>query len=378
MTLSRPHAYSAYMEFSKLQSSAKYGLATSGVKDCSLGELGLGPDDLAALEIHGPTIYGYPPLLEAIARMKGVAPESVVEAAGTSMANHLAMAALFQPGDEVLIEEPTYGLILSTALYLGAKVRRFQRRPEENYALNLDEIGEQLTPETRLIVLTNMHNPSSALASEESLRAVGALALSVGARVLVDEVYLEALHHPPAPSSIHLGSHFVVTSSLTKGYGLSGLRCGWILAEPELAERMWRLNDLFAATPVHLAELLSVLAMDRLDALSRRADAMIDANRTALRETLGGHPAIELAIPPVGTTAFPRLRQGDVESFCRLLREKYETTVVPGMYFERPDYFRIGLAGDAEMTREGLVRLSAALDAWSGAAKAGEVRFTMI
>jgi aspartate/methionine/tyrosine aminotransferase len=367
MNLTRPYSQSAYMEWSKLKSAASYNLATSGIQNCLLAELDFRVEDL---DLHGSNSYGYAPLLEAIAAMKGVGPDWVVRADGTSMANHLAMAALFAPGEEVLIEEPTYELILSTALYLGAKVKRFQRRVEDGYALDPEEVAKHLTPQTRLIVVTNMHNPSSALASEASLRAVGELAASVGARVLVDEVYLEALHHPPhqrsTSSAIHYGKQFVVTSSLTKAYGMSGLRCGWILAEPELAERIWKLNDVFAATPVYLAEQLSVLAIAQIDKLSRRADALLDANRKALIESLGGHPAIELTIPPLGTTVFPRLIQGDVAGFCEFLREKYETSVVPGIYFERAEHFRVGIPGEIEMTREGLTRLAAALHEWKG------------
>ncbi len=364
MSLTRPHSYSAYMEFAKLESSAKFNLATSGVMNCTLGELGLSLDELSQLDIHGPDAYGHRPLLQAIAEMKGVTPDWVVEAAGTSMANHLAMSALFAPGDEVLIEEPTYGLLLSTAKYLGANIRRFQRRFEDNYALDPDEVAKQLTAHTRLIVLTNMHNPSSAQANQESLRWVGELAAQVGARVLVDEVYLEILHHPSVASCVHFGPHFVATSSLTKAYGLSGLRCGWILAEPVLARRMWRLNDLFSATPVHLAEVLSMSAIKRLAFFRQRADALLSSNRSALVEMLGEHPAIELVMPAVGTTAFPRLRQGDVLNFCRFLRERYETSVVPGNYFERDQHFRIGLAGNTEMTRQGLARLAEALYSW--------------
>jgi aspartate/methionine/tyrosine aminotransferase len=364
MSLTRPHSYSAYMEFAKLDSSAKFNLATSGVMKCTLGDLGLSLDELSQLDIHGPDAYGHSPLLHAIADLKGVTPDCVVEAAGTSMANHLAMSALFAPGDEILIEEPTYGLILSTAKYLGANIRRFQRRFEDNYALDPEEVAKQLTSQTRLILLTNMHNPSSAQASQESLRAVGELAAQAGARVMVDEVYLETLHHPSVPSCVHFGPQFVATSSLTKAYGLSGLRCGWILAEPALAKRMWRLNDLFAASPVHLAELLSVSAIKRLDFFRLRADALLNSNRKVFIEMLAEHPAIELTIPTVGTTAFPRLRHGDVPGFCSFLRERYETSVVPGSYFERDQHFRIGLAGDPEMTREGLIRLAEALSCW--------------
>lgn len=339
MSMSRWYARSEYMEFSKLKSAATYNLATSGVTNCSLSDLTFG---LEELEINGPTIYGYAPLLEAIAGLKGVKPDSVVHAAGTSMANHLAMAALFAPGEEVLIEEPTYGLLLDAAQYLGAKVRRFQRRFEENYALDPEEVASNLTAETRVIVITNMHNPSSALASEESVRAIGGLARGAGARVLVDEVYLECLHHPSATSAVHFGDQFVVTSSLTKAYGLSGLRCGWILAEPKLAEQMWRLNDLFAATPVHIAELLSVRAIEQIEKFARRGDALIEENRSAMVEELEGHPAIEFASSGVGTTIFPRLRRGDVAEFCEFLRDGYETSVVPGSYFSGRGTFALG------------------------------------
>ena len=164
-----------------------------------------------------------------------------------------------------------------------------------------------------------------------------------------------------------MASNFVVTSSLTKAYGLSGLRCGWILAEPELAERMWRLNDLFSATPVHIAELLSVKAIEQIDErLPAAPMRLIEANRSAMIAALGGHPAIELSIPRVGTTVFPRLRRGDVAAFCQFLRDGYDTSVVPGSYFERPQHFRVGLAGDVEMTREGLTGLRQALEAWQG------------
>jgi aspartate/methionine/tyrosine aminotransferase len=145
---------------------------------------------------------------------------------------------------------------------------------------------------------------------------------------------------------------------------LSGLRCGWILAEPKLAEQMWRLNDLFAATPVHIAELLSVRAIEQIEKFARRGDALIEENRSAMVEELEGHPAIEFASSGVGTTIFPRLRRGDVAEFCEFLRDGYETSVVPGSYFERPRHFRVGLAGDVEMTREGLSRLARALTVW--------------
>lgn len=349
---------SAYMEWAKLHSEAKFNLASSGIESFPLREL---PIELEQLEINGPTVYGYAPLQERLAKRNKVAIENVVAATGTSMANHLAMAAIAEPGDVVLIEEPTYELLLSALRYLGAEIKTFPRRFENGWAVDPEDIKKNFSSRTRLIVLTNLHNPSSALIPEELLIEIGNIAAANGARVLVDEVYLEAMFDAPQRSAFHLGEQFVVTSSLTKAYGLSGLRCGWILADNNLAQRMWRLNDLFAATPAHPAELLSVIALDNLDRIAARAKKIIDANRKVLCKLLESRPEIEMTTSRYGTTVFPRLRRGNVEQFCQFLREKYETSVVSGHFFGAPQYFRIGIGGDPEMTASALERLAEAL-----------------
>ena len=353
---------SPYMEWAKLRSEAKFNLASSGLQSFPLAELPLKLEDL---EINGPTIYGYAPLQERLARKNGVATENVVAATGTSMANHLAMAAMLEPGDEVLVEEPTYELLISALRYLSAELKTFPRKFENGWAVDLGDIKKNMSSRTQLIVLTNLHNPSSALAPEHTLAEIGRLAATSGARVLVDEVYLESIFDEPKRSAFHLGEQFVITSSLTKAYGLSGLRCGWILAEKDLAQRIWRLNDLFAATPAHPAELLSVIALDNLDRVTARAKKILDANRKALRTLIEPRAEIEMTPPEYGTTVFPRLRRGNVEQFCRLLREKYETSIVPGHFFDAPQHFRVGIGGDPEMTRVALERLAAALGEFS-------------
>src|ERR1700738_2777118 len=191
---------SDYMHWAKTQSRARFNLATSGVGSFPLRELG---GTVEQIEINGDSKYGYAPLLQAIATKYGVDPDCVVAAAGTSMANHLAMAALLAPGDEVLIEHPAYELLTSTALYLGASVKQFARTEASGYTLDPAEVRRAVTPRTKLIVLTNLHNPSSVLAPESALREVGDLARSVGAHVLVDEVYLDAVSENTPGSSYH-------------------------------------------------------------------------------------------------------------------------------------------------------------------------------
>jgi aspartate/methionine/tyrosine aminotransferase len=350
---------SEYMDWAKTQQQARFNLATSGLTHFPLAKL---PVKLEDLELSGPSFYGYEPLQQAIARKCQAAPECVVAATGTSMANHLAMAALLEPGDEVLIEHPTYELLISTALYLGAKVKRFPRRFETGFQLDPAEIERAVTPHTRMIALTNLHNPSGALFDEQTLATIGEIAKSIGARVLVDEVYLDAAFHLAPRSAFLLGNEFITTNSLTKVYGLSGLRCGWILAEPELTRKMWRLNDLFGVIPAHPAERLSVIALAHLDRIAARAKTLLEINRALLNEFLGSRTDLEAARVEFGTIGFPHLKQGSVESLCQLLRKKYETTVVPGKFFEMPEHFRVGIGCNTEMLMGGLERLGAALD----------------
>lgn len=347
------------MPWAKLRSRATYNLATSGVAHWKLSDL---PVRLEDLEISGPSFYGYEPLQKALAAHCGVSPDRVVAANGTSMANYLALATLLKPGDGVLIEHPTYELLLATARQIGATITRFPRRHEDGFAIDPDAVRRAVTPRTKLIVVANPHNPTSALSDESTIAELG----QIGPRVLVDEVYLDAVFEGAPRSAALLGDPFVVTSSLTKVYGLSGLRCGWIIAEPRLAEAMWRLNDLFGVIPAHLAERVSLIALGELARIREKVRARLDRNRAALSRFLDGREELEWSRPPFGTVVFPKLRGGRVERMCRILRDKYETSVVPGEYFEMPDHFRLGIGGDTEMVKEGLRRLGLALDEMTG------------
>ena len=359
MTSWREVTGSSYMNWAKTQSVARFNLATSGLGNLSLRDLRVSLDDLE-LTSGG---YGYEPLMQALAQRYRVDTGSIVTAAGTSFANHLAIAGLIKPGDEVLFEEPAYEPMLATAQYLGADVKRFQRKFEDEFRVSPAEIESLASKRTRLIVVTNLHNPTGALIDDATLRQLGEIARRVGARVLVNEVYLETLFEATPRTALHLGDEFVVTSSLTKAFGLSGLRCGWIFAEPELTKRMWLLNDLFAVTQVHAGERLSVLALAQIEEIAARSKALMDRNRELLNAFLDTRDDLETVRPPFGTVMFPRLKSGETaERLCQLLREKYETSVVPGSFFERPNHFRIGIAGPTDVLEHGLDRLGQALD----------------
>lgn len=351
---------SEYMEWAKTRSQSRFNLASSGVAELPMAAL---PVRLEDLELTGPSFYGYPPLQQRLASKAGVSPDCVVAATGTSMANHLALAALIEPGDEALIETPAYGPLVDAASYLGAEVKRFPRRAKEGFAVDPADVGKALTKRTRVVVLSNLHNPSSALVDEAAMRRIGELAGRVGARVVVDEVYLDALFERAPRSAFALDpERFVITSSLTKAYGLGGLRCGWILADAATAHRMWRLNDLFASVPPHPAERLAVVALDHLDAVAARAKALLEGNRAALQAFFDRRGDLDVPRLRHGMVAFPRLRTGSVDALCALLRSKHDTTVVPGRFFGLADHFRVSHGCRPETLAGGLERLGAALD----------------
>ena len=350
---------SEYMHYAKTLQHAPINLAISGMADYPTKELPITPDDF---EIHGVNFYGYAPLVEAIAKKCRVNKENIVSTLGASMANFLAMASVIEPGDEILVESPTYELLLAAAGYLQAKINRFPRHPENGFQLDPRDLQRALTSRTKLIVITNLHNPGSAYADQDTLKTIGRIAESIGAHVLVDEVYLDAMFEKAPPTSFLLGDQFIVTNSLTKMYGLSGLRCGWVLAEEKLAGRMYQLANLMYVNQQHPAERLSVVALRNLETIAKRMQSILQTNRLLMNQFLDSRDDLQLIRPEYGTIIFPKLLTGHTDSFCELLRTKYETSVAAGRFFEMPDYMRIGLCGDTEILKTGLERLGKALD----------------
>jgi len=350
---------SEYMTWAKYHAGARYNLANSGIIGCELSDLTLSPADLM---VNGPNHEGYGPLKEAIGSKYGVEAARVVTAQGTSMANFLAIASNIELGDEALIETPAYDPLLAAAIYCGATVRRFNRSMSSGYQIDPDEIAQQISPRTKLIVLTSPHNPSGEPVRPEILRQIGELAARAGARVLVDEVYRDILFEDAPLSAAHLGDQFIATNSLTKSYGLSGLRCGWILCAPQLAERIRRLNDLFGAVGSMPADRLALAAFQQLPRLEARTRAILEPNQRLIRDFIAAHSEqIECHVPKRSMTVFPRLKnQADSDRLHDRLRD-FETSIVPGRFFECPRHFRLGFAVKTADVETGLGYLSEVL-----------------
>lgn len=305
--------------------------------------------------------YGWPPLRNRLAVRYGVDEASLVVTAGTSMANHLAMATVLEPGDHVLVEHPGYDPLVLIPKLWGATVSSIERRASDGYRVDIDTVRSALRPRTRLLVLTNLHNPTGALLSPADIRALAALGAQRGFHVLVNEVYLEWLHDEGVPSAATISPQVIATSSLTKVFGLSGLRVGWILAAPPLAERMRRLAGLFDNIVAHPSERAAARALDHAAEIIQPVAALVARNRARLRDWVTATPGVGWVEPSAGAIGFVDLGIGNVAAFVERLARERATLVVPGRFFGVPTHIRIGLGVDSVVLERGLANLGAAL-----------------
>jgi aspartate/methionine/tyrosine aminotransferase len=354
----------AYIAWAKSLPSVEINLARSGVEPCPASLLGIQGAEVVTL----PTMtHSDSPLRLAIARRYGVQPEQVLPlSGGTSYANWVACAALLDGYDEsaeVIVERPTYEPLLQIPRALGHSIRRLDRCPEEDFRIDLDSFESLVSARTRLAIVSNLHNPSGARIEPQTLRAMARMLDRVGAVLLVDEVYLECTFHDHADSCVHAGANVVTTNSLTKAYGLDGLRSGWILGPAWLIKRADRINDLIANGSVAPGQQMALAAFQRIGSLAHRARAMLAPNLACARSFLERERRLTALLPDGGTIAFARLPSGiDDERFSAHLIDRYSTLVVPGYFFETPGYIRIGLTANAESLHRGLANVSHALD----------------
>ena len=348
-----------YLLWAKRRPHPANDLGRSDVIPCTLADL---PGAREALEITGRNDEGWEPLVDRLAARYLVRPGQVATATGTSGANFLACAAIVRPGDDVLVERPGYDPLSAVPLMLGANVIRFDRRFEDGFRLDLDRVAAAMTPRTRLIIVTNLHNPTGVRTSLDGMRELAALAERHGCYVLADEIYLDAVSGPPQAVAATLSPRVVTTSSLTKAYGLSGLRCGWAIADVALAEEIRRVRDLVDGSGSVLTERAAAVAFGHLQELAGRASRILDPNVARFRRFVADHAALEWVPPDGGTVAFPRLRAAaSADAFADRLLRAFATAVVPGRFFQAPSHFRVALGIARDEFERGLDAVDAAL-----------------
>lgn len=353
-----------YLQWFKSKSPVEYDLCRSGVEPLSLQDL---PQPLALneLELYGENSYGYPPLLRQVAEKYKVSPDEVVITLGTSQAVFLTCLALVSSGDVVLVEHPGYEPLRKVPLALGAEVLPLNRSSEKGFQIDLDEFQAKLSERVKLIILTNLHNPSGALLSPEIITQMAEMAQEKKAWILVDEIYLDFLPSPEKWTALGRADNLIVSASLCKVYGLGDLRCGWLLAPSPLANEIRIILDYVHVEHVFLAEKIASLIFPYLPQIREKNLKRRQENFQLVKdfmEEAAGEGWLTWVEPAGGVVCFPRLLVGlEADQFNQYLREKFRTSVVPGSFFGSPHHFRLGFGGPKEALEKGLINLKEAL-----------------
>ena len=343
---------------------AEIDLAGSGAPQCPARLLKMRSGDFTTRHRAG---YGWPPLVAELAARYRVPERRVLPVSGgTSLANWIACAAALDgapPGVGAIVERPTYEPLVRAPESLGARVRRLERRFADRFALDLDRLAELVNRRTRLLVVSDLHNPSGVRLDRESLIHAAELLARVGGFVLVDEVYLESLWGGRTDSAARVAPNVLATNSLTKAYGLDGLRAGWILAPEALVPVVRRINDHLGVNGVATGERMAAAALRNLGAIRARIAPRLARNLHAVRRWIARDSRFAWVEPAGGTVCYPRLPKGvDSDAFAAHLLRRHSTLVVPGGFFETNRHVRVGLTAPTATLERGLVRMSRTLD----------------
>lgn len=339
----------------------RHSLSSSGMPPPDAARLASVPFDLPAV-LSRKVQDGAGRLEAAVATRQGVDAAAVVAGAGTTGANFLVMAGCLSPGDEVVVETPGYGPLEATARALGARVRPLTRRPEDGY--QPDPEDPVLSERTRLVILTDPHNPSGVRLTPDRLAALVAWAAGTGAILLVDEVYREAAAEP-WPTAFEAAGPVVATGSLTKAYGLSALRAGWAMAPAPIAAACRAAADHVAPGSLEpgwsfAAAFLESPVADAVLGDTRAHLAYAGARFAAFRARCPGWAGPAPDVPCVAFPAVPR-GLGTGTALAAALLDGTGTLVVPGAFFGDDARVRLAFgAPQADLTAglEALARFS--------------------
>jgi aspartate/methionine/tyrosine aminotransferase len=366
-------------EMERMQSTwenlVQYDMSESGVRPVTLRELvAMGLDLDAALD----TPLGYSQSNGTItlrehltAIYPGATVDQIEVTNGTSEANYLVALSALEPGDEMAMEIPNYMQLRGVPRSLQAPVRTFRLRPERQWEPDWDEFDRAVNPRTRLLYLSNPNNPSGAVLSVEAMRRIIRRCEDMNTWLLADEVYLGAeLEGERTRSFWGMSDKVIVTSGLSKAYGIPGVRIGWIVGPPPLVNTCWSQHDYLTIGPNKLSDMVARVAVQvaNREALYRRTRAILTANLPIIEAWAAGFGAqLEFNRPRAGAMTLVRYR-ADVPSVALAdrIRVEQSTLVVPGAHVDLEGYLRIWYGGRQEYITEGLRRVGAVLSTLPG------------
>ncbi|HEX7332365.1 MAG TPA: capreomycidine synthase [Pyrinomonadaceae bacterium] len=341
-------------------------IGSSGVENFSFGDLrrlfNITPDDLDRIVLRDSRTVGGPELRTAIGnRWANGDADCVMATNGSSEANYLIMHSLLNPGDEVVVLDPCYQQLYSIAETIGCKLKHWRLRFENSFRPDMSEARHLIGPQTRMIVVNFPHNPTGASLTAAEQDELIELAANAGAYLMWDAVFGELTYDsPPLPYAGERYDRLITLGTLSKAYGLPGLRVGWCLAAPEVLERLVQLRDYTTLALSPLVEHVAARAIENGDLLLQPRLAQARHNLELLLSWANRHSELVSVVRPQGgVCVFMRLHGvADSEDFCRQLADEYSVLLVPGKSFGQPHHVRLGFGCSTRELTEGLSRLS--------------------
>lgn len=359
------------------ENRVEINLSESGVHPLRIEELCDTPasrDALLGQELVYTQSNGTPELRRLIAGMYPGATEDHVEVTnGGSEANYISVWNLVEPGDEVVMMVPNYMQIWGLARGFGAEVRPWALREtivdgEPRWRPDIDELRSLVSPRTKLILICNPNNPTGARLTADDLDEICRIAGQHDAWVLADEIYRGAeLDGRDTPSIWGRYDRAIVTSGLSKAYGLPGLRIGWIVGPQDLVARLWSYHDYTTISPGAMSDHLAKVALqpERRKTILSRTRKIITTNYPIVREWLAAYgDQFRHARPEAGAIVYVAYKHPiNSTDLINRLRETQSVLIVPGDHFHMDGYFRLGFGSETDYLREGLKRVHAVLNA---------------
>ena len=361
-------------EMERMQSTwenvVDFDMSESGVRPLTLRELVEMGFDLEAF-LERPLGYsqsnGTIQLRERIAALyPGAGVDHIEVTNGTSEANYLIALSQLRPGDDVAMEAPNYMQMPGVARSLGATVRTFRLRQDTGWEPDWDEFERAVTPRTKLLYLSNPNNPTGAVLSESAMKRIVARCDETGTWLLADEVYLGAeIDGPQTTSFWGMGERVLVTSGLSKAFGIPGVRIGWIVGPPALVHECWTQHDYLTIGPNKMSDAIAQVAVEgpNRERCYGRTREILRHNLPIAREwvnSFGGR--LTWREPQAGAIALLKY-DATVPSLAiaERIRENQSTLIVPGTHVGLEGYVRLWLGGREDFLREGLRRIGVEL-----------------
>lgn len=355
---------SPYLEWLKELQFPKINIGSSGMHYFGvLSDLGIEPENLRIADISP---YGLPKLKAVLSHRYRVPEDNILTGIGTTGCNYLIFASMFNPGDEVLVETPVYDVLPGALNSLGVETVDLPRRFVNRYQIDIDELQSLFTHRTKAVLITNLHNPSGVRIPDETLINLAQVVASHNCYLIVDEIYLEFYFGKGQKTAFMLGDNIITTSSLTKAFGLGGLRTGWSFAPQDIVQEVQKiLNVIISVTP-HITEYIAYRFLSNeelLKSLAQKPLEYIEANLPLVESFIDSRPELKWVKPDGGISGFPQTKSTEtVERLNQILFEEFETMIIPGKFFGAPEGFRLSYGLDTDMLKTGLNNIEQVLN----------------